>query len=144
MKFGILVAFSCQKRNQFFALTHREQLFKNQESITTTKIVRQNEHFFERMSRPRSHQRPVCAPTLSMRTHFGRVLSAHVTGATSSSPVNTMRDGGPRAVAVVDLCAAQGGLSLQEMTYGAAETSKSQESPCCQDAVTPQHGRRGC
>jgi len=47
MKFGILVAFSCQKRNQFFALTHREQLFKNQESITTTKIVRQNGRLFE-------------------------------------------------------------------------------------------------
>ena len=83
-------------------------------------VVREIGHFFERMSRPRSHQRPVCAPTLSMRTHFGRVLFAHVTGATSSSPVNTMRDGGPRAVAIVDLCAAQGGLSRQEITYGAA------------------------
>jgi len=119
-EFEILVSFSSKNHNRFFELLEGVKSFQNQGSFPERKIVRETGHFFERMSRPRSHQRPVCAPTLSMRTHFGRVLFAHVTGATSSSPVNTMRDGGPRAVAIVDLCAAQGGLSRQEMTYGAA------------------------
>ena len=95
------------------------------------------------MCRTRSNQRPVFAPTLSRRTHFGTVCSAHVTGATGSASVNSVRDVGPRAVVVTDLCAARGGLALQEITYGTAETSKSQESPRCQDAVTPSTGAEG-
>src|SRR5207244_6867116 len=83
-------------------------------------------------------------PTLSRRAHFGRVLSAHVTGAAGSSPVHSVRDGGPRAVAIADLCAARGDLSLQEITYGAAETRQSQARPSCQDAGPPPHERRGC
>src|SRR5205807_8355072 len=110
--------------NQFFKLRGCQaapgKSRKKHVLLVAQNMDREIGHFFERMSRPRSHQRPVCAPTLSMRIHFGRVLFAHVTGATSSSPVHSMRDGGPRAVAIVDLCAAQGGLSLQEMTYGAA------------------------
>src|SRR5215470_5082028 len=80
--------------------------------------IEEHLYYFERLCRTRSHQRPGCAPTLSRRAHFGRVFSAHGTGATSSSPVNSVRDGGPRAVAVADLCAARGGLAFQEMTYG--------------------------
>src|SRR6266851_6839502 len=119
-EFRILVGCSHAIRNQFFEHMNAGKLPKNQEGFSAAQTVRENGHYFERMCRTRSNQRLVFAPTLSRRAHFGRVLSAHVTGATGSSPVNSVRDGGPRAVAVADLCAARGGLSLQEITYGAA------------------------
>ena len=81
--FGMLVGGSDAIRNPFVEHTQAGQLPTNQEGFPATQTARQTGHYFERLCRTQSHQRPMCVRALSLRTRFGRVLFARVTGAPS-------------------------------------------------------------